>query len=577
MKKMIPVIVAIVLIILIAVAGFGAKLLEKYSYSKERADLTEYFDVQGDNDVPIILQDELIEEHAKIFDNKCYFDIATVHKYFNDRFYEDKAEGILVFTTQDRYLTTPIGQIYFSDYVMVLEPDGDLEAAEAGGSFDYVISRYEGDKLYIAADFVQQFSDFTYELFTEPNRMQIYTEGGERQTASITKDTQVRYQGGIKSDILTDVSEGDTVVVLEEMETWTKVKTQDSFIGYVENKRLGEKSTETLEPPPSNKPVTYESNTRDYKINLGFHGIYSVDGNDTLESAVAQTKGLNVISPTWFTLTGNEGEFSSFAQASYVERAHGMGLEVWALIGNVESVDVDMYELLSRTSSRWNLIRNLIAATQEYNLDGINIDFENISLDAGEPFIQFIRELSVPCREFGIVLSVDNYVPMDHTDHYDRAEQGVVADYVVIMGYDEHYAGSDEAGSVASIDFVESGIANTVAEVPAEKVINALPFYTRIWKSGAEGLSSEAAGMDKAQEFVSNHGIAVRWDETTCQNYGEIQEGDTLYQVWLEDADSIRVKLNIMENYDIAGVAAWRLGYEAANVWDVIEEYMNQP
>lgn len=569
MKKMIPVIIAVILIIVIAVAGFGVKLLEKYSYSKERADLTEYFGIQGNNDIPIILQDELIEEHAKIFDNMCYFDIATVHKYFNDRFYEDKAAGILVFTTPGSFLTTRIGNADLSDY------GADFE--EAGVAWDYVISRYEGDTLYIAADFVQRYSNFSYELFRDPNHMQIYTEWGERQTAPVTKDTQVRYQGGIKSDILTDVAEGDTVIVLEEMENWTKVKTQDSFIGYVENKRLGEKSVETMEPVTDYVEPVYESNVRDYKINLGWHVIGGVGGNDTLESTVAQTKGLNVISPTWFTLTGNEGEFSSYASASYVERAHGMGLEVWALVGNVESVDVDMYELLSRTSSRWNLIRNLVAVAQEYNLDGINIDFENISLDAGEPFIQFIRELSIPCRRYGIVLSVDNYVPMDHTDHYDRAEQGVVADYVIIMGYDEHYNGSDEAGSVASIDFVEKGIANTVAEVPAEKVINGIPFYTRIWKSGPEGLSSEAVTMDMAQDFVENHGIAVRWDETTCQNYGESQEGDTLYQVWLEDADSIRVKLNIMENYGVAGVAAWRLGHETANVWDVIEEYMSQP
>lgn len=571
MKKMIPVIVAIVLIILIAAVGFGAKLLERYSYSKERADLTEYFGIQEDNDAAIILQDELIEEHAKIFDNRCYFDIATVHKYFNDRFYEDKTEGILVFTTPDSYLTTTIGDSAFVNY--------DAMFAETGGNMDYVISRYEGDVLYVAADFVQQYSNFTYELFTEPNHMQVYTEWGERPTSDITKDTQVRYQGGIKSDILTDVSEGDTVVILEEMENWTKVKTQDSFIGYVENKRLGRRMMEIMVPPTDYVEPVYESNTRDYKINLGWHVIGGVDGNVTLDSVVAQTKGLNVISPTWFRLTGNEGGFSSFASADYVEKAHGMGLEVWALVSNVEteSADVDMYELLSCTSSRWNLIRNLIATAQEYNLDGINIDFENISLDAGEPFIQFIRELSVPCREYGIVLSVDNYVPMGHTDHYDRAEQGVVADYVIIMGYDEHYAGSDEAGSVASINFVENGIKNTVEEVPAEKVINGIPFYTRIWKSGPEGLSSEAVTMGKAQEFVENHSIAVRWDETTCQNYGEVQEGDTLYQVWLEDADSIRVKLNIMQNYDIAGVAEWRLGHESENVWDVIEEYMNQP
>ena len=567
MKKMIPVIVAIVLIILIAAVGFGAKLLERYSYSKERADLTEYFGIQEDNDAAIILQDELIEEHAKIFDNRCYFDIATVHKYFNDRFYEDKEAELLVFAKPSGYWTTWIGSTGLEDY------GADFESA--GVDLDYVLSRYEDGVLYIAADFVQQYSNFTYELFTGPNRMQIYTEGGERQTAPITKDTQVRYQGGIKSDILTDVSEGDTVVVLEEMETWTKVKTQDSFIGYVENKRLGEKTEEEPIPVTDYVEPEYKANTRDHKINLGWHVIGGVGGNDTLDEAVAQTKGLNVISPTWFTLTGNEGDFSSFATADYVEKAHGMGLEVWALVGNVDSVDVDLYTVLGKTSNRRHLILQLLAAAREYNLDGLNIDFENVSLDAGEPFVQFIRELSIPCRKYGIVLSVDNYVPMNHTDHYDRAEQGAVADYVIIMGYDEHYNGSDQAGSVASIGFVEKGIENTVADVPKEKVINALPFYTRIWETGADGISSQAVGMEMAQTYVADHQITTRWDEETCQNYGEFQDGDRLCQVWMEDAESIKVKLNIMEKYDIAGVAAWRLGFETADVWDVIEEYMN--
>lgn len=567
MKKAIPVIVAIVLILIIGAVGIGAKLLEKYSYSDERADLTEYFGIQGENDVPIILQDERIEEHAKIFDNRCYFDIATVHKYFNDRFYEDKAQGIMVYALPEGFLTTRIGYAELSDH------GADFE--EAGMVWDYVISRYEDGVLYIAADFVKGYANFTYELYTEPNRMQVYTEEGERQTTSVLKDTQVRYQGGIKSDILTDVSEGDTVIVLEEMETWTKVKTQDSIIGYVENKRLGDKSTEKTQLSKDYQEPVYASNTRDHKINLGFHGIYNMEGNDTLDSVVAQTKELNVIAPTWFTLVGNEGEFSSFASASYVEKAHGMGLEVWAVVGNIESVDVDMYELLSRTSSRWQLIRNVIAAAQEYDLDGINIDFEEISLDAGEPFIQFIRELSVPCRKYGIVLSVDNYVPMGHNDHYDRAEQGVVADYVIVMGYDEHYGGSKEAGSVASINYVENGIKNTVAEVPANKVINAIPFYTRLWETKGTSVSSQALGMEKAQEYVSNHSIAIRWDETTCQNYGEFQSGDSFCQIWLEDADSIRVKLNIMEKYEIGGVAAWRLGYETADIWNVIGDYMN--
>jgi spore germination protein YaaH len=253
-----------------------------------------------------------------------------------------------------------------------------------------------------------------------------------------------------------------------------------------------------------------------------------------------------------------------------------MGLEVWALIDNFTNADVDTYEVLAGTGNRTKLIEGLIDTALEYDLDGINIDFENISLDAGEPFIEFIRELSIPCRENGIVLSVDNYVPMGYTDHYDREEQGIVADYVIIMGYDEHYKGSTEAGSVASIDFVERGIADTVAQVPAEKVINAIPFYTRIWETTGTTLDSQAVGMELAQQYIEDHAITTRWDEETCQNYGEYQSGDTYCQVWLEDAESIQVKLNIMENYGIAGVAEWKLGFETSDVWDVIEAYVNR-
>lgn len=563
MKKVIPVIIAIVLIIVVAAAGFGAKLLEKYSYSKERADLAEYFGVTGSDDVPVILQDERIEEHAKLWDGVCYFDLAMVHKYFNDRFYEDKKEGLLLYALPDKVVRTEIGT-------------NTLTNGSEAGTRDYVIARYEGDMLYIAADYVKEYANFSYELFTDPNHMQVYTEWNERQVAVIAKDTQVRYQGGIKSDILKDVSKGDEVVVLEAMENWSKVKTKDAFIGYVENKKLEGQRAQTPIPVTDYVEPVYESNTRDHKINMAWHGVGSKDGNETLDAMLSQTKSVNVISPTWFTLVGNEGDFSSFATQSYVDKAHDRGIEVWALVGNVESVDVDMYEVLAGTTNRTHLIEGLINTALEYNLDGLNIDFENISLDAGEPFVEFIRELSIPCREHGIVLSVDNYVPMGHTDHYNRAEQGLVADYVVIMGYDEHYSGSDEAGSVASINFVERGISNTVEQVPAEKVINGIPFYTRIWETAGTNISSQAVGMEMAQAYIRDHGITTRWDEETCQNYGEIQSGDSFCQVWLEDAESIRVKLNIMQKYEIAGVAEWKLGFEEPSVWDVIEEYMNQ-
>ena len=563
MKKIIPVLIAVVLIAVIAGAGIGARLIEKYSYSRERADLTEYFGVGGEGDVPIILQDERIEEHAKLIEGVCYFDLATVHKYFNNRFFEDKKEGLLLYTLPDAIVSTLIGE-------RTVSLGGD------GSTRDYIISRYEGETLYIAADFVKEYANFSYTLYTEPNRMQVYTEWNARQTATILKDTQVRYQGGVKSDILTDVPKGTEVIVLEEMEKWSKVKAEGAFIGYVENKRLSGQTTVEPEPVTDYVEPVYESNTRDHKINLAWHVVAGTAGNDTLVPLMQPTKSINVVSPTWFALSDNEGNFTSFASTDYVDTAHDMGLEVWGLIDNFSHEGVDTYEVLAGLTTRQRLIDGLIDTALQYRLDGINIDFENISLDTGEPFIEFIRELSIPCRKNGIVLSVDNYVPMDYTDHYNREEQGIVADYVIIMGYDEHHRNSERAGSVASIDFVEKGIANTVEQVPADKVINAVPFYTRIWETKGTAINSQAVGMDTAKQYLADHGITTVWDETTCQNYGEYQSGDSYYQVWMEDEDSIRVKLNIMSKYGIAGVAEWQLAFASDSVWDVIAEYMNQ-
>ncbi len=563
MKKIIPVLIAVVLIAVIAGAGIGARLIEKYSYSRERADLTEYFGVGGEGDVPIILQDERIEEHAKLIEGVCYFDLATVHKYFNNRFFEDKKEGLLLYTLPDAIVSTLIGE-------RTVSLGGD------GSTRDYIISRYEGETLYIAADFVKEYANFSYTLYTEPNRMQVYTEWNARQTATILKDTQVRYQGGVKSDILTDVPKGTEVIVLEEMEKWSKVKAEGAFIGYVENKRLSGQTTVEPEPVTDYVEPVYESNTRDHKINLAWHVVAGTAGNDTLVPLMQPTKSINVVSPTWFALSDNEGNFTSFASTNYVDTAHDMGLEVWGLIDNFSHEGVDTYEVLAGLTTRQRLIDGLIDTALQYRLDGINIDFENISLDTGEPFIEFIRELSIPCRQNGIVLSVDNYVPMDYTDHYNREEQGIVADYVIIMGYDEHHRNSERAGSVASIDFVEKGIANTVEQVPADKVINAVPFYTRIWETKGTAIDSQAVGMDTAKQYLADHGITTVWDETTCQNYGEYQSGDSYYQVWMEDEDSIRVKLNIMSKYGIAGVAEWQLAFASDSVWDVIAEYMNQ-
>ena len=560
-SKAIPVLVAIALIIIIGGIGLGTGILSKYSYSKETMDLKKYFNIEKNDEVAIVLQNEHIETKAKLHQGVYYLDFDAVQDLLNDRFYHDVAEGLLLYTTPTEIIRVTVG----SDVYTV----GD-ETVNAG----YVTSFYEGEELYVAMDYVRNYTNFSYEPYTEPNRMQLTTEWEETTTAVVKKNTQIRYRGGVKSDILREVEKGEVVTVLEQFDNWTKVKTYDAYIGFVPSRTLKKMETAILYVEPNYVEPEYTSLTRDYKINMGWHQVMSTAANDTLSSAVMANSNMNVISPTWFSLKSTNGDIRSIATQSYVDKAHNMGMEVWALVDNFDK-DVSTYQTLSKTTSRTNLIRNLMNEVLKYDIDGINVDFEEVSYDAGEPFVQFIRELSIECRKEGIVLSVDNYVPRASTTHYNRKEQGIVADYVIIMGYDEHWGSGGVAGSVASLGFVEDGIVQTLEDVPANKVINALPFYTRVWKTNGDKVTSEALDMETAWNFIKNNGLNMTWDATTGQNYGEIQLGNTFYQIWMEDKDSIEAKLAVMRKYGIGGVAAWKLGYETPDIWDQIAVYMN--
>ena len=387
------------------------------------------------------------------------------------------------------------------------------------------------------------------------------------------------------------MKKGDKLTVLEDVSDWKKVCTQSGIVGYIQKSKLNDIQQETtsreFEEPD------YTGIQKDYKINLVWHQVTSEEANAGIEDALADTKGLNTISPTWFSVADNSGNLNSIASADYVNYAHQRGLEVWALLDNFDQ-NVDDMELLSHTSSRENLENQLVNAALQNGIDGINVDFEQIPTDVGEHYIQFIRELSVKCRTNNLVLSVDNYVPKGYNTHYHREEQGIMADYVIIMGYDEHFAGSYEAGSVASYDYVKEGIEETLRDVPAAKVINAVPFYTRLWnetpkteeelaeEQGTEAanypmnVTSEALGMEEAAQRVSEVGATATWDDTVKQNYAEWTGDDgSTYKIWLEDASSLEVKLGLMKDNKLAGTAAWKLGFETSDIWDLIQRYVN--
>lgn len=589
-KKIIPVLAALALIIVVALFMLLGKVIEKYTPANDRQELSDYYEMTSETDVALILNNEVLDVYGKMINGTVYLDFNTVHDLINSRFYWDANENKLLYTTA-------------SDLITAEAESTSYYVSKNAVSLDHIVVKADASTAYIAIDFVKQYSDFTYEIYENPNRVVLTNQWGDVTVASSKKDTELRYQGGIKSLILTDVAKGQELTILETDTTWTKVATTDGIIGYVKSKTLGTTSTKTL--VSEYVPEDFTHIKKDFSINMGWHMVSNQSANNNISSVISSSKGLNVISPTWFYLNDNYGNIASLASSAYVDYCHQNGVEVWALVNNMEISDVSTSEVLNYTSRRENLINNLISAAIQYNLDGINVDFESLSPDEiGDSYIQFIRELSLKCANNGIVLSVDNYVPTDYTAFYNRSEQAIFADYVIIMAYDEYYSGSEEAGPVASINFVQEGVANTLKEVPADQIILGMPFYTRVWiETPVEGASNEVASdtestdeiaesdsadsytlydldtyatsIREIQNLISTNAATPVWDAQIGCNYVEYVNGGSTYKFWMEDATSLEEKLKVLQSNQLAGGAFWRLGLENSSIWDTILKYIN--
>lgn len=574
------IIAAVIIVCVLVAGGIGlVTLIDKYTPNKTRITFEDYYiqhgfavgnaDEQenGAQEAFVLLNGEQTDAKAYCFGDVWYFKKDFIDENLNHRFYLDVANDELIYTTPTKIVTIPFeSQAYYV---------GDKVKKE-----HYVVARRVDEDIYIAADFIKERADFIYEVRNEPYRMLVTTVYGTSEYVHIADEGTVRTGASIKDEILAIGDAGASWSVAGEDGDWTELVTDDDIRGYIRTKELGEKYTVTT----SNdyQAPMYTSVSRKDKVNMVWHAVYDMNDNDKIYGLLDATEGVNVVSPTWYQLSDSTGGFNSFAQQEYVDYIHETGRQIWPLWSDFTSVSAENgwseYELFAVTQNRRALIASMMDEVKAYGYDGINIDFEKVSSDNGIHFVQFLRELSIECRNAGVVLAVDNYVPMPHSAHYDRAEQGAIVDYVIVMGYDEHYGGGSEAGSVASLDFVKNGIVNTLESVSAQKLINALPFYTRMWdeyvdENGQQVLNSKAYTMRGAFDRVEELGLVTNWSDSVGQYVAEGDVEGHHYSVWLEDARSIEEKMKIVAEYDLAGVAAWSLGGEYPQVWEVITRY----
>lgn len=556
-KKAAPVLVVLILIVLVGAAGVVSFLINRYKPGTEYMAGNEYFNLTDENSVALIQNGELLEEQAVLIGGEPYAAYTYVESQLNSCFYwDEETKGIL--------LTTSGG-------VQTLLP-GDAAVAKTPGGQPAVQQESDGT-VYISMDVVKEYTDLDYAYYNDPNRVVIRNEWDGVEQATVQSDTaQVRQKGGIKSLILADVQKGDTLLYLENLDNWCKVMTADGYTGYIQTEDISE--PEAIEARTAKKD-SYERITRDHKINLVWHQSTSTESNDAMAEMTAEMTGVNVISPTWFSVTDETGTISSLASADYVKLAHEAGREVWGLIDNFNEA-FDETTDLAYASVRSRIIEQLLAEAASCGMDGINVDFENLK-EAGIPhYLQFLRELTSAAHTQNLVVSVDTPVPQAYTMYYQRGEQARFVDYMIVMAYDEHFAGSEEAGSVSSLPFVQQAVEEMTRVMPADQVICGIPFYTRVWteKFGQSAITSEVLGMDGAKNYAKENQMTETWDASLGQNVATVETSDARYTIWMEDEQSMEEKLKVIQSADLAGVAEWKLGFECADVWSLISKYI---
>ncbi len=554
MRILLPIVILAVILVAAGIFIYA----RRYSPSKEKVNLNDYYGLQTSDEMYIIKNGTQAGTNGYLEGDEGYVPISEVQSGINGRFFWDPTEKVIRYVDGNNIISAAADTKTYT-------------VNKAQKTAKYKIVEIRDDTAYLSLSFVKKYTNIRISYFKKPNRVVLSDQWGKVKYRTVKRKTQIRAKGGYKSGVVAEVERGTKVTVQETYENWSAVCTEDGTVGYIQNRMLGSETTETF--TSKFKAAEHAHITRTEPVNLVWHQVTNTSANSRIDDVLKKSPGINVVSPTWFYLNDSKGGIQSYASASYAAACHKQNVQVWALVSNLENSSVDTAKVLNTTSSRDQLINNLVAQAIAANIDGINVDFEALKNSVGYGFIEFIRELSVKCSNNGLVLSVDNYPPSAYTGVYYRSEEAKFADFVILMAYDEHFKGS-EAGSVSSLSYVEDSVTAMLKDVPADQLVLGLPFYTRLWETKGSGTPScTTYGMEGARKLLKSVGVSAEWDDRTSQNYATYQKDGSTYQIWLEDARSLQTKLKVMQTKKLAGAAFWKSGYETSDVWSVISKY----
>ncbi|HIT73428.1 MAG TPA: hypothetical protein IAD10_07195 [Candidatus Fimicola cottocaccae] len=546
--KIIIVLILIILCIVFLIGKFGINVIDNLSRDPNRID--------------VIVKDKIVPDELSIYivDNEKYFSVDFLKEYIDDTVFPEADDNTLTITNENSVIRLSTDEL---TYYVNSEPLS-LEMP--------IITKDE--VMLIPCNLTASLYNLNIEYIDDEKTAVIDFYGEEISTSVLQKNVKMYSESDIKSHTVTRVKKGSEITIFGNENGFYKVRFNE-YVGYIEEKYI----TDIVKTNFVNNEENYVSSgftPENGKITMVWDQVFNVSQNKN-DSKFTAIENLDVISPTWFAISDNEGNVSNIADKSYVDWAHSQGYQVWGLLSNSFDPDIT-HNTLSSPEIREEIIKQVLAYAELYELDGINIDFETIRSDDGEYFVQFVREITPYLKAQGLTVSVDLSRPEGWNYYYGMEEIGETVDYVVLMAYDEHWGTSPESGSVASMGWTEESITSTLDMVSPEKVILGIPFYTRLWEEknvdGNLTVSSSSLGMQAALNYINENNMEIVYDEESGQNYSSIEKDGATYKIWLEDELSLRKRMELVEKYNLAGCAGWKRHLETDNTWSIINSYM---
>ena len=507
-------------------------------------------EINRENANLIIYGDTISQEYKPFVENgKIYLSFNTILQFIDEEIFYDEETQKVIITTKDGLYKFTIGKNVATK---------NLKEYDAKSCTKIV-----DDIVYIDMNLVKDIYGIKCEFNEETNSISI----DKLNTSDINLNyNQVKLYSQINtnSEVLETLNIDNTVTVYAESlehNRWYKVKSDSGKIGYIE------KGAVTLDK--ENDSNENEEVTNNEKL------IMFWQYGSSLNTLGDKIDGVNVVMPTWYAISDNLCNVETNYSEDYYKKAKEYGYELWPIITNgIDNPDLDKKqvtsEIMNDEQKRENLIRNIIDLIKTNKLDGINIDFEGMLAEDKYMYTQFLRELYPMVREAGAKLSVDIYF----TNYIDRKGVGKACDYVMLMGYDQRGDWSEEPGSISEISWVENNISSLIndSEISPSKIVLGVPFYTRMWNVEEDGsFTTNVYTMNDTEEFLEEYNLTPTMDNISGQNYIEVVLDDIRHKLWIEDADSIASRADIVLEYNLAGITAWQKGFETPDIWEVLK------